>query len=189
MSEAVQLERGRWRVADFHKMVETALLSEDDRVELIDGEIVRMAPIGRAHAWTVNQLAATLVLALRERAYVSIQNPLALTGQDELQPDLMLLRAPGAAYRDRLLQPADVLLLLEVADSISKRDVEVKRPLYARAAIPEVWIFDLSRGRLLVSLEPRADGSYGEPRELTRGDAASPAAFRDVQLELSELLR
>jgi Uma2 family endonuclease len=188
MSQVLERERVRFRVADFQKMGEAGILSPEDRVELLDGEVVRMAPIGSFHAWSVDRLAALLVLGARERAHVSIQNPLVLSEHSEPQPDLMLLRAPASRYRTELPRVEDVLLLVEVADTTLARDIGVKVPLYARHGIPEVWILDLEGKRLLVFAEPLPSGTYSRTRELGPGDAAAPEALPGLEVLLAEIL-
>lgn len=140
--------RRRFTVDDYHRMGETGILSKDDRVELIDGEIVQMTPIGGRHAACVNELNRLLVLAAGEDAVVSPQNSVRLGEFYEPQPDLMVIR-PRAAYREgELPGPADVLLLIEISDTSLSYDRGVKLPIYARSGIPEVWIVDLA-GRAL----------------------------------------
>jgi Uma2 family endonuclease len=174
-------ERVKWRVTDFHRMSEAGILAPDDRVELIGGEILKMAPIGSAHAWTVDRLAAVLVLALGERAHVSAQNPVVLSEHDEPQPDLMVLRAPASRYRAALPRSDDVLLVIEVADTT------IKLPLYARHRIPEVWIVDLPAARLIAFTG--SDGaSYTQRRELAAKDRVSPVFLPDIAIALGEIL-
>lgn len=188
MDEVLEPERVKWRVADFYKMGEAGIFTEDDRVELIDGEIVRMVPIGGLHAWTVNRLGALFVLGAGERAYISIQNPLLLSEHDEPQPDLMLLQPPASRYKTELPRPADVLLLVEVADSTLKRDVDVKLPRYARFGVAEVWVVDLPGARLRTFIDPTPQGSYREQGELGGADRIAPRALPDLQIALAELL-
>jgi Uma2 family endonuclease len=140
------LTRHRLNVDDYYRMAEAGILGEDDRVELIDGELIDMAPIGQDHAATVNGLAHALFLACGDRAIVSVQNPARLDRFSEPQPDVTLFRPRADNYRTGARPgPADVLLLVEVADSSLRYDRAVKLPLYARAGIGEVWIVDLRR--------------------------------------------
>lgn len=188
MGEVLELERMKWRVADFHKMAEAGILAADDRVELLNGEIVRMAPIGGPHAWAVDRLGALFVLGARERAHVSIQNPLVLSEHDEPQPDLMLLRPPASRYKADLPRPGDVLLLVEVADTTLTREVSIKLPLSARYGIPEVWLADLQGARLLAFTEPTAEGTYLQCREFGPADSIAPGALADLKIALAEFL-
>ncbi len=140
------LTRHRLNVDDYHRMAEAGILGEDDRVELIDGDLIDMAPIGQDHAATVNGLTRVLVMACGDRAIVSIQNPARLDRFNEPQPDVTLFRPRADNYRTGAPPgPADVLLLVEVSDSTLRYDRAVKLPLYARAGIGEVWIVDLRR--------------------------------------------
>ena len=138
--------RHRLNVDAYHRMAKAGILRENDRVELIDGELIDMAPIGQDHAATVNGLNRAFFLACGERAIVSVQNSLRLDRFNEVQPDVMLLRPRADNYRTGAPPgPADVLLLVEVSDTTLRYDRTVKLPLYARAGIAEMWIVDLRR--------------------------------------------
>jgi len=153
--------RHRLNVDDYHRMAAAGILGEDDRVELIDGELIDIAPIGQDHVATVNGLAHALMAAFGDRAIVSIQNPLRLDRLNEPQPDIAVFRLRPDFYRTGPLPgPADVLLVAEVADSTLRYDRAVKLPLYARAGIGEVWIVDLRRRVVDVHRLPAGDG-YG----------------------------
>ena len=153
------LTRHRLNVDDYHRMAEAGILGEDDRVELIGGELIDMAPIGQGHAGIVNALNHALFMAFGGRAIVSVQNPLRLDPLNEPQPDVVILRPREDFYqRGPLPGPADVLLVVEVADSSLRYDRAVKLPLYARAGIGEVWIVDLHRLVVDVHREPGPDG-------------------------------
>ena len=151
--------RHKLDVDDYHRMGETGILGGDDRVELIDGDVIDMAPIGQDHAGTVDVLTRALVMACGERAIVRVQNPLRLDRLNELQPDVAILRPREDFYRrGDPPGPADVLLVVEVADSSLRYDRRVKLPLYARAGIGEVWIVDLRRRMVDVHRVPAGDG-------------------------------
>ena len=139
-----QLTRWRFTVHDYHRMGEAGILHEDDRVELIEGELVEMAAIGTRHFSCVNGLTRMLVRGVGDEAIVSVQNPVRLDEHSEPQPDLTVLRMRD--YRESLPVPEDVLLLIEVSDPTLAYDRGVKLPLYARSGIREVWIVDLGRG-------------------------------------------
>ncbi|MDM7323431.1 MAG: Uma2 family endonuclease [Thermus sp.] len=159
--------RYRFTAEDFHRMAEAGILPEDARVELLEGEIVNMSPIGKRHAYALNALV-DLLSPLVGQAVLSVQNPLVLGPATEVYPDLALLKPPRTRYRDRLPQGEDVLLLVEVADTSLAYDLEVKLPLYAKAGIPEVWVVDLTRDRLLVFRKP-AEGGYQQKEVLEEG--------------------
>ena len=165
-------------------MAGAGLLSEMDRVELIEGALLDMAPIGSKHANWVNRLSQSFVLQAQRRYVVSIQNPVILGDHNEPQPDLMLLK-PGS-YRDALPRATDELLIVEVSDTTLDYDRDVKLNLYARHNIPEVWLLDVSRNELLVHREP-VDGLYRLMRRLSANDVACPDAAPEVSVRLSEL--
>ena len=173
-----------WSVESYHQMAGAGLLSEMDRVELIEGELLDMAPIGSKHANWVNRLSQSFVLQAQRRYVVSIQNPVILGDRNEPQPDLMLLK-PGS-YMNALPTAADVLLIVEVSDTTLDHDRDVKLNLYARHSIPEVWLLDVSRNELLVYREP-VDGLYRLMRRLSAHDVACPQEAPEISVRLSEL--
>ncbi len=160
--------RHRFSAEDFHKMAEAGILGEDDRVELIRGEVVELSPIGKRHAYVLNTLV-DLLSPLRSNAVLSVQNPLVLFPDTEVYPDLVLLRPPRTQYRDRLPEAKDVLLVVEVAETSLDHDLKVKLPLYAKAGIPEVWVVDLVREKVHVFRKPQGEG-YGEAQALEDGE-------------------
>lgn len=181
MNELLAQARHRITANDFYRMAEAGILSAPDRVELIDGEIVDMAPIGSKHSFVVNRLAQFFTLAAKERYLVGTQNPVRLDGFSEPQPDIALLK-PGN-YMDYLPGPADVLLIVEVAHSSIDFDRGVKLNLYARHGIPEVWLLDLAGGELFVYREP-ADDQYRMLRKPLANESVAPLLVPDVELRL-----
>jgi len=179
--------RHRFSVEDYHRMAQAGILGEDDRVELIDGEIVDMAPIGPRHAGTVKRLADLLSGALRGRAILSVQDPVRLGERSEPQPDVALLRPRADYYASGHPTAADVLLVVEVAETSADYDRQVKVPLYARHGVAEAWLVDLAAGAVEVYRGPGA-GSYGEVRTLGRGETLSPLAFPELTLTVDEIL-
>lgn len=137
-----EVTRRRFTVQDYHRMAEAGILHEDDRIELIEGELVEMAAIGSRHFTCVNTLNHLLVREVSGEAIVSVQNPVRLDEHSEPEPDLAVIRPRD--YRESLPGPDDVLLLIEVSDTTLSYDRNVKLPLYARSGIPEVWILDLA---------------------------------------------
>ncbi|MFN4073983.1 MAG: Uma2 family endonuclease [Thermus sp.] len=162
------MTRYPFSLEDFHRLAEAGILPEDARVELVEGEIVTMSPIGKKHAYVLNTLV-DLLSPLRGRAVLSVQNPLVLGPATEVYPDLALLRPPRTRYRDRLPEGGDVLLLVEVAETSLDYDLNVKTPLYAKAGVPEVWVVDLVGGRVHVFRHPRG-GAYQERQALDEGE-------------------
>ena len=179
--------RRRFTVAEYDRLAEAGILTEDDRVELIDGEIIGMSPIGRWHASTVVRLTAIFVRVAGDSAHVSVQNPLHLSEDSEPQPDLMLLRPKPDFYASGHPKPEDVLLLVEIADSSAEYDREVKLPRYARAGIPEVWLFGFENDAIAVYLDPASEG-YRTVTFRRRGEWLSPLAFSGRELAVAELL-
>jgi Uma2 family endonuclease len=182
------LPRRKLSVDDFHRMGEAGILGEDDRIELIDGEMIQMAPIGALHASVVNELSEILRAALGKDAIVSVQNPVSLLPRDEPQPDITVLKRRADKYRGNLPSASDVLLLIEVADTTLRYDRDIKIPLYARHGIPEVWLVDLQNDAVLVHRQP-GPGGYGDVWTADRGAAISPILLPDVRLDLAELWR
>jgi len=165
----------------------TGILGEDDWVELLDGEIVSMTPIGPVHAAVVDRLNRLLGQRLGERAIVRVQNPIRLAGHSEPRPDLALLQPRDDFYQRAHPEPPEVLLVIEVADSSIAIDRAVKVPLYADAGIPEVWIVDLSGRRVVVHREPD-EGVYTRIDIARPGGIVHPAAFDDLTLMVDEIL-
>jgi Uma2 family endonuclease len=184
---ALQPAPHRFTVAEYHRMGEAGIFAEDDRVELIDGEVVEITPIGSRHAAVVMRLNRLLDEAVGERAIVSPQNPVELSDYSEPQPDLALLRPPSDFYAGGHPRPSDTLLIIEVADTTVAYDRRVKLPLYAAAGVPEVWIVDLPAATLEVHTGP-LPGGYGASRRLTAAHTVSPTALSDVVLAVSEVL-
>ena len=180
---AVALTTRRFTVEEYHRMAEVGILTDEDRVELIDGEIVEMTPIGFQHARCVIYLTEVFVRRLEGRAVVSPQGPLAIEGATQLQPDLVLLRPPLV----RLPSPADALLVVEAADTSLERDRGVKLPRYAGAGVPEVWIVDFAGEAVEMYRVPSSDG-YRNVVRVPRGGSLSPVAFPDLTLGVDEIL-
>jgi Uma2 family endonuclease len=172
--------------AEYHAMAEAGILSEDERVELIAGEIVRMAPIGSRHAGCVKRLNGRLS-RLGERALVSVQDPIALSPSHEPEPDLALLHPRADDYAQSHPAPSDIFLVIEVADFSVEYDRDVKIPLYARAGIPEAWLVDLIQRAVEVYREPSGD-RYRDVQILRSGDSLYPQAFPDFELTVDAIL-
>jgi Uma2 family endonuclease len=184
---AVQLTRRKFTVDEYDWMARVGILTEDERVELIDGEIVEMAPIDPEHADRVDLLAKSFFDRFGDLARVRVQNPLHLDEYEQPQPDLALVRRPTGSYRHAHPRPDDVLLVVEVADTSLALHRRVKLPLYARAGIPEVWLVDLQHELVHVYQEPTGDG-YRVTRTARRGERVAPAAFPDRDLAVNDLL-
>lgn len=184
---AVDLKRRRFNADEYERMGRAGILGEDDRVELIDGEIVEMTPIGLRHADCVNRINSSLVLAFNDVAVILVQNPIRPSDRSEPQPDLALVRRRGGLYASSHPRPADILLVAEVADTSLEYDRRVKVPLYARAGIPEVWLVDLNQETVTAYRDPRR-GNYRTAHVVRRGDELAPSAFPDLVLSVADLL-
>ena len=167
-------KRHRVTVDDYYRMAAAGILTADDRVELIEGEVIDMAPIGSRHGSVVKRLIAALSAVVQHRAVIAVQDPLRLSERSEPQPDLMLLEPRDDFYRDAHPAAADVLLLIEVADSSAGYDHRIKLPLYARHGVGEVWIVDLDHGLVRFCRDPRGD-TYAD---VTTTRTPGPTAVR-----------
>lgn len=182
------MNRRRFTLDQYHRMGETGILHEDDRVELIEGEIIEMTPIGSRHAGTVGAIDNLFAARLSGRAVVWSQNPLLITRlQSEPQPDVMLLAPRADAYRSRLPEPPDVLLLIEVADSTLTYDRRTKLPLYARAGVAEAWLIDLEANRVEIHRAP-GESDYRDVSVPRADETFAPLAFPALALTLRDLL-
>lgn len=182
-----RLLKGPFTVGDYHRMAEAGVLRQDARVELLDGQVVELSPIGSPHAGCVNRLNQMLARALAGRATLGIQNPVVLDNFSEPQPDVTALKYRADGYAERHPSPADVLLLIEVMVTSAEHDRDVKIPLYARAGIPEVWLVDLEADTVEVYREPGEDG-YALVRTATRADALVPLHLTTVTLSGADIL-
>lgn len=176
----------RLTVEDYHRLVPAGVLGPEARVELLQGEVVEMPPIGPGHAEVVSALHRLLLEAAGRRYEVRSQNPLALDAWNEPQPDVMLLRQRPGGYWSAHPGPADVLLVVEVAERSLARDLGVKLPLYARFGLPEVWLVDLPGRALLRCLEP-GPGAYGSVRTLGLDAMLTPVQAPELRVELGDL--
>lgn len=173
-------------VTEYHRMAETGILREDDRVELLRGRIVEMSPIGSEHGGAVNFFVRAL-RPLEDHAVLTFQNALRIDETTEPQPDVMVLKPREDLYRSQLPGPDDVLLLIEVADSSRSYDRSVKLPLYAEAGIVEVWVVDLVDRVVEVHRKPQK-GRYGSHDTFGPGDTVHCAAFPDVDVSVRGIL-
>jgi Uma2 family endonuclease len=178
----------RFNVKEYYRMAETGVLRPDARVELLDGEIIDMSPIGPFHGGVVNRLIRLFTRSSGSRWLVSAQNPVRFHDYSEPEPDLVLLKPAPDDYTSRHPQPEEVYLLIEVSDATLALDREEKLPLYGRAGIIEVWIVNLVDQTLEVYREPHFEG-YASKVTLSAGDKVAPQAFSDVTVDVAELLK
>jgi Uma2 family endonuclease len=180
----MEVTRWRFTVHDYHRMGEAGILHEDDRVELIEGELVEMTAIGTRHFSCVNRLTRLLVMNVGDEAIVSVQNPVRLNEYNEPQPDVTVIRTRD--YRESLPMPEDVLLLIEVSDTTIAYDRRVKLPLYARAGIGEVWIVNLPGETIERYTEPLEEG-YRHTDQKGRGQNLESTALPHLTPSVDEV--
>ena len=181
---AIAPARHRLTVHDYHRMADAGIFGEDDRIELIDGDLIDMAPIGSEHAAVVNRLAEAFFIACAGRAIVSVQNPVRIDESSEPQPDVAILRRRADFYATGGHPgPADILLLVEAADSSLRFDRTVKLPLYARAGIAELWIVDLKRRVVDAYRGPASDG-YCEKAKHRAGEELALSLAPEIVVRL-----
>jgi Uma2 family endonuclease len=183
----VQILRKKFTVGQYHQMIESGILTDCDRVELLEGEIIEMSPVGRQHAACVDRLNELFVLALASRAIVRVQSPIRLSNNSEPQPDVSILQRRPDFYAEGHPQSQDVLALVEVSDTTVEFDRTVKVPLYAQDYIAEVWIVDLNAEAVQVHRVPSSTG-YQQVQTFRRGQSLSFQAFTDVQFTVEQFL-
>jgi Uma2 family endonuclease len=184
---SVQLERRIFSADEYHRMAEAGILSEDDRVELIDGEVVRVSPIGHTHGSCVKRLNSILNRRIGLLAIVSVQDPIRLNDYSEPEPDICLLKLSDNFYASGTPTASDVLLVIEVSDSSVDFDRKVKVPLYAKAGIPEVWLAVVQQDRI-EAYGQLVDGSYQTIRIVRRGESLSPERLPELVITAEEIL-
>jgi Uma2 family endonuclease len=184
IADRSQIAKRLFTVAEYHRMGETGILGPEERVELIDGEIIYMTPIGYRHMNCVNRAVTLFVEAFGRKAITSPQNPVVLNNWNEPQPDFAVFKP---VYHRRLPVPSDVFFVVEISDSSFRYDRNIKLPRFAADGIPEVWIEDLKEERLLVFRDPKGN-RYETELVLQHGDSVSPLAFPEVTFAVTDLL-
>lgn len=187
MATDVEIKRRRFTLDEYHRMGEAGILHEDDRVELIRGELIQKMTIGSRHAGCASFLIARLVVRLADRTLLWSGNPIIILPDSEPEPDITLLKPRADYYRRALPQPEDVLLVIEVSESSIRYDRNIKGPLYAEGGIPEYWIVSLDREVVEVHREPEG-GVYRQVERIGRGGSLAPQAFPNVVLSVDEIL-
>ena len=183
----VQLVRRLVNVSEYNRMLEVGILTEDDNVELIRGEIVEMSPIGSRHAACVNRIANLLPSMLFGKVIISTQNPVVLDDLSEPEPDIAILKMTEDYYDSQNPRPNDVLCLIEVADTTILQDREIKIPLYAEAGIPECWLIDLEKDSIEVYKNP-SQGVYKNREIKLKGDNIY-LAYLDITIQVSSIIK
>jgi Uma2 family endonuclease len=182
----VQILRWQFTVADFARMAEVGIFTEDDRVELIDGEVRAMRPVGPRHVAVVKRLNTLIGRQVADLAIVRVQDPIQLTDYTEPQPDIALLRIREDFYAHAHPLPADVFVVVEVAETSLEYDREEKVPRYAQARIPEVWLIDVEQETVTQYTQP--DGTrYRSEQTLQRHHILVSTALSPLQLAVDDI--
>jgi Uma2 family endonuclease len=179
--------RHRLTVDEYYRMAEVGLLAPDARVELIEGEIIDMPPIGSPHGSVVDRLTQLMVRAVGDCAIVRVQGAVRLSRFSEPQPDLTLLAPRANFYADRQPTAADTLLIVEVSETTMRYDLQIKSSLYSRYGVPEYWVINLAEGQLHFFRGPTADG-FADARTVPTCGPVAIAALPDIVVDLSSVL-
>lgn len=186
-AKSVQVNRRSFTVAEYERMGRFGIFPEDDRVELVCGEIIQMSPIGERHAACVGFLTQLITLRLRRSAIVWVQNPLRPDNYSEPQPDIAVLKPRADFYRPSKPTPADVLLVIEVSDTTPEYDRKVKVPLHARGGIPETWLVNLPGERIKTYADP-AEGAYRTITSYARGEEVQSRSLAALRVGVAEVI-
>lgn len=185
--EAVQIKRHRLTVEQFHRMKEVGVFAPDVRIELIEGQVVEMAPRGSRQQSAVIRLSRLLTQVIGDRALVAPRLAIRLDPMSELEPDLVVCKPRADSYTAALPTGADAHLVIEIADTTLDYDVRVKGPLYARHGVPEYWIFDLPARALRRFRKPRGD-AYRDVTALETPDIVALPWLQDTRVDLAGVL-
>jgi Uma2 family endonuclease len=182
-----QLRKRLFTTEQYHQMASIGILGEYDHVELIEGEIVEMSPIGPLHAAHVKRMIKLLTQQVEKDAIVAAQDPVYLSDRSEPQPDLALLKPRSDFYASGHPRPEDVFLLIEVADTTIETDRDLKVPLYASYGIPEVWLIDIQAQTVEVYRDPTPKG-YKRSRICQKGQTIAVQALPNISFTVEEIL-
>lgn len=174
-------------VDEYYRMGEAGIFDPEARLELIEGEIIEMSPVGDPHIGCVNRANAVFARRLGDKAIVSIQNPVRLSRYTEPQPDIVLARPRPDFYAGRRISPEDIFLVIEISDTTLRYDCNRKMPLYAKARVPELWIENLQENVILVYRNPKHE-TFETSSVFKRGESISLAAFPEISFKVDELL-
>jgi Uma2 family endonuclease len=184
---SVQIQKHYFSVDDYYRMADAGVFPIGARIELIEGEVIEMSPIGNRHTGEVIRFTTLLHRKVGTSAFVSVQNPVRLSDFSEPQPDIALLRPRDDFYSNAHPTPADVLLIIEVADTTVEYDRRVKLPLYARAGIPETWLMVLPKDLIEVHSQP-VNGKYQKVQRLKRGKTLVSPTVAGLSFKVDDLL-
>ncbi len=171
---------------DVERMVETGVLDEDDRIELINGKLVEMSPPGRKHIAYTNRMQHLLTRAIETGLIISVQNPVQLSPNLQPEPDLALLKWRNDFYVTNMATPEDIVLLIEVSDSSLIYDQEVKVPLYGTTGVSESWIISVEHGHIDVYRDPSPEG-YTSRQRYTAGESLTVPGVEGASLEIDQV--
>jgi Uma2 family endonuclease len=177
----------RWSVDDYHRLIAVGILTSDDHVELLDGQIVEMVPQEPPHASNTSSFSNEFVLLFAGKAWIRSQLPITIAPNSEPEPDIAVVRIDPNRYRDRHPGPEDVFLIIEIADTTLSHDRNRKAKIYAQAGILEYWIVNLNQRQVIVCRDPQ-DDSYQSEQILEATDAIAPLAFPEIRIELQNIL-
>jgi Uma2 family endonuclease len=182
-----EITKKLFTVAEYYRMAEVGILDPEARLELLEGEIVEMSPVGVRHVNCVNRANNLFARRLGERAIVSVQNPLQLSEYTEPQPDVVLLKPSDDFYAQKKISWEDAILVIEVSDTTLRHDRDRKLPLYAKAGVSELWIEDLKHDTIFVYRDP-GPKTYASALAFCRGDSINVAAFADITFKVEDLI-
>jgi Uma2 family endonuclease len=180
------LTTAKWSLDDYHLMISSGII-DGRSLELINGEIIEMAPEGVSHSYYCRGTAKYLRLILGDRAEISEAHPITLPNDSEPEPDIAIVRTPDTLYQNRHPLPADIFWLIEIANSTLAKDLGIKKDIYARSGIPEYWVMNLQTLELVV-FRDLAGNEYRSEVCLNAGNI-SPLAFPDLSIDISRLFR
>lgn len=184
----VEISKKRFTADDYQRMGQVGILSEDDRVELIDGEVVAMTPTGSRHNACVDAVNRAMVVGAGDNAIVRVQGSVRLDLYHEPEPDVVLLRPQADSYASRLPGPADILLIVEIAESSVEYDRDMKARIYAASGVPEYWLADLGANLVSCYAAPQG-GTYRTLRQYRRGQTITPHMLPHCPVAVDLLLR
>lgn len=186
-NEMVEIERRLFTVNEYDRFIEVGVLTEDDPVELINGEVVKMSPISSSHVGCVHRLNRLFSQRLSDNVILHIQNPIHVDRYSEPEPDVVVLKYRDDYYSDSLPRPTDVLLLIEVAETSLSYDRRVKVPLYAKAGIQEVWVVNVEE-KVIYGYRNPGKGKYQETSIVKPGETLTLTAFPEIVLQVGEII-
>lgn len=182
----VQILRKKFTVGQYHQMIESGILTDRDHVELIQGEIIEMSPVGRRHAACVDRLNELFVLKFFQKALIRVQSPILLSDNSEPQPDVSILQRREDFYSDGHPTSVDIFALVEVSDSTIEFDRDVKVPMYAQEKIPEVWLVNLNNSQIERYRQPMAN-TYQQLKIFNPEETLNFQAFPDIPIQANQI--